>query len=196
MRQDRVILSVLAGLGIALLASGCVERRVVRGSPMLGSLPGAEVGAKIRPTERDRKPGAAPVIDEEDARLRVEHEDGSVTLISHTGRQLMAHIYTTLDQGEGELFVEQVLSEMSKKEFSQRGVDPLEGFAYLKNNERAIRKLFNTIPMGEYTPGTFMQPQGGGVYRLSAPKLLHRELAWTFMDIVFERGGWRLRWFG
>lgn len=195
MRSCRSIL--LVGAGLAVLAAGaCETRRVVRGSPMLGSLPGAEVGAAIRPTEGVAKDRRTVVVDESEASLRVEHPDGSVTLIARTGRQLMSHIFTTLDQNEGELFVDQVLSEMTKREFAQQGVDPMEGFKYLKQHERAIRKLFNTIPMGEYTPGTFMKPQGENVFRLEAPKLLHRTLAWTFMDMVYENGHWRLRWFG
>jgi len=180
----------------ALMLGACETYREVRGSPMLGSLPGAQVGERIRPTSSAKKGRAEQIIDESESTLRIEHDDGSVTLVSHTGRQLMSHVFTTIDQDEGELFVEQVLSEMSRREFAQRGVDPLEGFNYLKSHERAIRQLFQTIPMGEYTPGTFMKPQGNNVYRLQAPKLLHRDLPWTFMDMVFERGGWRLRWFG
>ena len=188
---------MLTGLCLAgLMVCGCEERRVVRGSPMLGSLPGAQVGSAIRPTEPARENRRVAVIDESEASLRVEHPDGSVTLVSRTGRQLMSHIFTTLDQDEGELFVEQVLSEMTRREFAQRGVDPMEGFRYLKTHERAIRKLFNAIPMGEFTPGTFMKPQGENVFRLEAPKMLHRNLAWTFMDMVYEDGHWRLRWFG
>lgn len=189
---------LLCALTPVLLLSfgGCETRRVVRGTPMLGSLPGAEVGAKIRPTEAGGSGNEGLVVDESEERLRIEHPDGTVTLVSRTGRQLMAHIFTTIDDDEGELFVEQVLSDMSKKEFAQRGVDPIEGFRYLQTHERAIRKLFNAIPMGEFTPGVFMKAQGDNVFRLEAPKLLHRQLAWTFMDMVFENGAWRLRWFG
>ncbi len=186
---------VCAGVGLGL-ALGCETRREIRGTPMLGSLPGAQVGERIRPAGGNRARGMGEIVDESEVRLRIEHEDGSVTLVSRTGRQLMAHIFTTIDSDEGELFVDQVLSEMSKREFAQRGIDPLEGFKYLQTHERAIRKLFNTIPMGEFTPGVFMKAQGDNVFRLEAPTLLHRGLAWTFMDMVFERGSWRLRWFG
>ena len=192
--RARTALIALA-LAPLVMLSACKTERVVRGSTMLASLPGAQVGEKIRATKGTPKPGGE-VVDAGEERLRIEHPDGTVTLVSRTGRQLMAHIYTTLENDEGELFVDQVLSEMSKREFAQRGVDPIEGFRYLQNNQRAIRKLFNAIPMGEFTPGVFMKPQGNNVFRLEAPKMLHKQLPWTFMDMVFENGGWRLRWFG
>lgn len=198
MRVDvRAALAIAALTLAALAATGCRYERVVRYEPMLSGLPGAEVGADVTTRGSKKKQSAEPeVIDAEEQTLRVEHEDGSVTLVSRTGRQLMSHIYTTLAEDEAELFVEQVLSEMSKKEFAQRGVDPVEGFRYLQQHQTEIRRLFNAMPMGEFTPGVFMKAQGNNVFRLELTGMGARGLAWTFMDMVFEKGGWRLRWFG
>lgn len=187
-------LTLMLALVSAVPLAGCRYERVVKYEPMLSGLPGAQVGADV--TTGEKRSSATAAVDAAQETLRIERPDGSVQLISRTGRQLMSHIYTTLENGEEDLFVEQVLSEMSKKEFAERGVDPREGFAYLKQNERAIRKLFNAIPMGEFTPGVFMKPVGNNVFRLEVSGLGARGLGWTFMDMVFENGGWRLRWFG
>ncbi|MEZ6243137.1 MAG: hypothetical protein R3B57_08850 [Phycisphaerales bacterium] len=182
---------------LLLVAGGCRYQRVVKYEPMLSGLPGAQVGTDVT-TKGAKKSvqGKGEVLDAEKQTLRIEHEDGTVILVSKTGRQLMAHIYTTLANNEPELFVDQVLSEISKKEFAERGVDPLEGFKYLQQHQDVIRKLFNAMPMGEFTPGVFMKAQGDNVFRLELTGLGKRGLTWTFMDMVFEHGGWRLRWFG
>ncbi len=188
---------VLAAVLAVAVAGGCRRyEKVVRYEPMLSGLPGAEVGGDVTTRGAKKRSEGPEVIDASEQTLRVEREDGSVVLVSKTGRQLMAHVYTTLANNEADLFVEQVLSEMSKKEFAREGVDPREGFEFLRQNQAAIRALFNRIPMGEFTPGVFMRAQGNNVFRLGLQGIGARGLSWTFMDMVFEHGGWRLRWFG
>ncbi len=195
MRGTAVHLGLVLIVGVGLVGGCRRYERVVRYEPMLSGLPGAEVGSDVT-TAGAKRAGEPEVVDAGEETLRVEGVDGSVVLVSKTGRQLMAHVYTTLANGEADLFVSQVLSQMSKDEFRERGVDPLEGFEFLRENQELIRALFNRIPMGEFTPGVFMRAQGNNVFRLGVQGIGARGLTWTFMDMVFENGGWRLRWFG
>lgn len=170
---------------------GCQEERIINYRPMLGSLPGAESGTPVTGLQSDTPdPTAVP-----DDKLVVKHPDGSKTLTARTAHHLMIHIHTTLQDDDEGLFVEQVLSRRTKDEYYDRGMDPREAFRTLKARRSDIDKLFDAMPMGEYTPGLFLRPVGGGVQRLEVQGPAARELAWTGFDMVMEKGNFRLRWF-
>lgn len=130
-----------------------------------------------------------------DEGIRIEDEDGTVTLYAKSLRQLMAHITTTIQNGERELFVEQVLCDLSKNEFYERGLDPGLAFDELVKRQRSIFRLFYFIPMGEYTPGLFLENVGRNTFRLQISRARNPTLYWIGIDTVFERGNYRLRWF-
>lgn len=192
MRAGRSILLLsIAGMPLG----GCQpEEKVVRYRPILASIPGAQFntppvgdplgGRSIDPAETDTDS------------LVIELPDGEKKLVMKTGRQLMAHIINTIDADERELFVEQVLSEITKREYLERGLDPRDAFDVFKKRRVDIMKLFNLMPMGEYTPGVYMKGVGGGVQRLKVSGPSAMDLRWNFMDMNYENGGWRLRWFG
>ncbi|MEO1007264.1 MAG: hypothetical protein AAFX79_01725 [Planctomycetota bacterium] len=129
--------------------------------------------------------------------IRVEHPDGTITLFSRSGRDLMVHIRQTLIQNERDLFTEQILSDMTREEFLDRNVDPEAAFDELKARQRDVMQFFGRIgPFGEHSPMVFMEPQGGHVMRIRLTGMAQQGLRWTFMDMVLEEGSWRLRWFG
>lgn len=188
-----VSLVVSLALGAALL--GCqTEERVVRYRPMLSSVPGAVSGTAPTGRSVDGRTVDPTAVTEES--LVLELPDGSIRLISRTGLHLMTHIINTIDANDSELFVDQVLSEVTKQEFYQRGLDPVEAFVELKRRREDILKLFNMIPQGEYTPGVFIRHVGGGVQRIQIPGQVPQGYRWDFMDIKMEKGQYRLRWFG
>ena len=179
-------------VGCAPLLAGCTYRKVVSYNAPLAGLPGAMSGTpETRDHLRRIDPTATP-----DGQIRVEHPDGSVELFSHSPRQLMRHIYQTLENGERALFVEQVMCERTRREFRERGYDPGEGFDELLRRRDDVLKLFNAMPQGEYTPGVLWEKQGEKTYRLKVTGLGARDLEWSFMDMVLEQGNWKLRWFG
>ncbi|MBX3365963.1 MAG: hypothetical protein KF912_01440 [Phycisphaeraceae bacterium] len=193
-RADANLPAVLVAV-CAIASGGCeTEEKIVRYRPILAAVPGAQSntapvgdpfeGRRVDPSATDAKS------------LVVELPDGEKVLVMKTGRQLMAHIINTIDANERDLFVEQVLSEATKKEFLERAIDPGEAFDLLKKRRMDIMKLFNLMPMGEYTPGVYMKGVGGGVQRLRVVGPSATDLRWNFMDMNYERGGWRLRWFG
>ncbi len=48
----------------------------------------------------------------------------------------------------------------------QHGMSPSESFKTVKAREAEVRRLFDLMPMGEFTPGLFLRGVGGGVQRL------------------------------
>jgi hypothetical protein len=56
--------------------------------------------------------------------------------------------------------------------------------------------LLARMPMGEFTPGLFLKPLERNTFRLQIPPRAAQGLNWTFVDMVVERGKWKLRWFG
>ncbi len=185
----------IAVSAVAMLTLGCeTEERVVRYRPFLATIPGAQFGTAPVGDPFDGKYEDPSAYDGDS--LVVELPDGEILLVSKTGRHLMAHVINTIDADDKALFLDQVLSEITKQEFIDRGIDPGEAFVELKKRRTDIMKLFNLMPMGEYTPGVYMKGVGGGVQRLKVSGPSAMDLRWNFMDMKYEKGGYRLRWFG
>ena len=191
-------------------APGCQpEEKIVRYRPILAAAPGAvsatePVGPRFEGSYSDptasRDASGAPVMGELDEngrpRTYIELPDGTKRLISPSGRHLMSHIINTIDDNDRELFLDQVLSNVTKNEFMTRGLDPGIAFDELRRRRTDIIRLFDKMPNGEFTPGMLMKNVGNGVQRLRVYGTKATELKWTFMDMRFEEGQWRLRWFG
>lgn len=174
----------------AILAPGCTETRVIPTTkPLLAGLPGVEGGLGATPASAPRPDILQPV-----EQIRVTNADGTVTLRSPTVRDLMRHVLMTIADDERDLFVEQVLSEATRREFFERGFDPGTAYDEVRRRQGDVRRLFQAMPAGEFTPGILLEPVGRNVFRLRAEG--DRTMPWTFMDVVFERGDFKLRWFG
>ncbi|MEM7628348.1 MAG: hypothetical protein AAF356_02895 [Planctomycetota bacterium] len=194
--------------GVVLLAlagplPACTYERIVRYEPFLGDVPGAVVGSDATIGEQRPAPTAGP-----SARgpgdplavpltgLRVEDEEGNITLRARSFQHLMHHIATTLAQGERDLFVEQVFSPLTLDEFYERELDPGIGFDELKRRERDVRALFTRMPLAERSPGVTLKKIDRNIYRLRVSGPNGAGLNWRSMDAHFAGGEWRLRWFG
>lgn len=176
---------------LALALLGACETRVVRYNPILGGLPGSESGMTVvRDMGAYRDPTAVP-----ESRIVEETPDGKKKLIAKTGRHLILHIYNTIEDGEKDIFVAQVLSAATRAECAERGEDPGTLYDQLCADRLDVYDLFNLMPMGERTPGAVMEPVGKGVYRITVSGLGTSQLRWRGMDMVMEGGSWRLRWF-
>jgi len=180
---------VLAVIVCAATCAGCVETRVIpKTKPILAGLPGVEGGPGEVPAS-SRPEILAPVEE-----IRVDNPDGTVTLRSPTVRNLMRHILQTVMDDERELFTEQVLSKITRSEFTERGYDPGTAFDEVQRRIDDVRSLFRAMPAGEFTPGILMQSVGRNVFRLRAEG--DESMRWNYMDVVFESGDFKLRWFG
>ena len=125
---------------------------------------------------------------------RVINTDGTITLNSPTIRALLRHILETIANGEEDLFTDQLLSTITKREFTDRGFDPVEAHREMTLKKDDIRALFRAMPAGEFTPGVLMQNVGRDTFRLAIKG--DPGLRWSFIDVVLERGQYKLRWFG
>jgi len=175
---------------IACFSPGC-EQKTVAYNSFLSGLPGAE---QRLPLNRNMGDYSDPTRMDESKLIVEETKDKKKKLIAKTGRHMMIHLYNTVDSGNAELFVNEVLSEMTKREYFERGVDPRDGFKILVQNQEDLQILFSRMPAGEMTPGIFARPMGNGVQRVELDGLAARGLYWTGFDMVTERGNWRLRW--
>jgi len=185
----------IVGLGCLLLAltplSGCTYEKIISRSSLLSGLEGAE--SKIPEKKSTRT--VPPILRTPAGGIRIENEDGSITLYAKSVRQLMTQITTTLRDDEPDLFINQVLSKVTKQEFYERGLDPKLAYDELVSRQRDIYKLFYYIPMGEYTPGIYLENVGKNTFRLKLSRARNQSLYWTGIDAVFEDGNYRLRWF-
>lgn len=182
------VLTLIAAL---LLLPACTEERIVSRKGLLSSLPGAQTGG----IPDARNITRADILRTPTGGLRQEQEDGTVVLYAKSVQHLMTHIVYTMQNDEPELFVQQVLSTKTRNEFIHRGYDPAEAFHELVRRQRDVFRLFNTMPFGENTPGLRLQSVGRNEFRLRLPRESWGELKWTGIDVVFEDGNYRLRWF-
>ena len=176
-----------------LVGAGCTYERVVSRRAPLAGLPGAETSGEY---DNSHLRQIHDVSEVDGVELVIEQPDGTVVLKSPSGRHLMVHIYTTIEDGDRELFTDQLLSEITRREFNERGYDPATAFDELVRRQEDVYKLFSRMPMGEYTPGVLTRNLGEKTLRLEVTGQAARDLKWTFMDMVLERGDWKLRWFG
>lgn len=146
-------------------------------------------GSQARPAFVD------PVFALPDGKIRVEDEDGNVTLYAKSVKHLMNHIIQTLENGERDLFTEQILSKITVDEFKERNLDPGLAFDELAKRRKQIYQCFHLMPNGEYSPGLFLKPIGTNMFRLAVSRAGHSELLWIGMDVSFEQSNYRLRWF-
>jgi len=197
-RSPRGALSIAALAGLCVAgSSSCTYERVVsrKGlSTTLARLSETDRGAAGAPSVTART-GTNDVFHLPGGRIRVEDEDGGVTLYAKRVKHLITHIISTLENDERDLFVEQVLSVYTIEEFEERGLDPALAFDRIKERRRDVYELFGAMPMGEATPGLFLEQIGKNMFRLRVPRGRHPDLHWTGIDASFERGNFRLRWF-
>ena len=180
MSARRAIVAALAGWACL---GACTYERVVYRRPMLAGLEGTVSGGEVL---SDRPRGYVDPTAVEDGRITVERTDGSKELISRTARHLMAHIYSTIEKEQRELFTEQVLSEETKEEFRARGLDPGAAFDELRARRGDISRLFQRMPMGERTPGGVLKKLGDRVYRVRVTGLAAEGLKFVGFDMVLE----------
>jgi hypothetical protein len=185
----------------ALLACGCQsEERIINYKPFMAGLDSGGSDVTVRSGQAYVKDGEVVGAgrsgdDQRSTQIVIEHDDGSVTLIARSGSHLMRHIQRTLYEGERDVFTEQVLSEVTKAEFRERGRDPAEAFDALKETEREIAELFSRMPLGEHTPQVIMDKVGRNMFRVRVTGVGVNDLYWRGFDMVLEEGNWKLRWF-
>jgi hypothetical protein len=158
---------------------------------MLGGLPNAESNTPVVRADNYKDPTVVPA----DKLVIEDPVTKKKTLTAKTGRHLMTHIYNALAQNDKETFVSQILSSQTKQECAEKSVDPGACFDELMLRKDDVVALFNAMPAGEFTPGVYVRNMGPKAERIQIEGLAAKDLAWTGMDMVMEKGNWKLRWF-
>lgn len=193
-------------LSVIGLVTGC-EERIIHNNPSLAGLPGARSGMPVvlsperfggDPQAEEAQPQDLP-SDAHPAvvagKARYEADGKSLRLIVHSGADLMYHIRWTVRDNEEALFTEQLLSSRTRDEFAARGMEPQLAFREIRRRKDDLIALLKIMPSGEFTTGLWNQPLGQNVFRVRAYGLLAQGLKWDGFDMVYEKGGYRLRWF-
>jgi len=189
-RRGLAVLTRAALVAWPLVILAC-EEKVVHYHPFLAGLPGAETQAVTTgPRGEYFDPTIVP-----GNRIEETKDDGSKTLIAKTGQHLMVHIFNCVARDDAHTFVDQVLSETTRQEYYARGQDPAQAFEVLKERKAEMVRLFRAMPSGESTPGVISRGVGGGVRRFVVTGKSAQGLDWIGIDMVMEKGNWRLRWF-
>ncbi|MBL4810054.1 MAG: hypothetical protein JKY43_08390 [Phycisphaerales bacterium] len=128
-------------------------------------------------------------------KIRTEDEDGNIILYAKSFKHLINHIIYALENNERELFVEQILSQITIDEFTERGLDPHIAFDELVKHKKDVYRVFHLMPMGERTPGLYIQSVGKNIFRLQASRAANKKLLWIGIDASFEDINYKLRWF-
>ncbi|MEC9374068.1 MAG: hypothetical protein VYC34_09495 [Planctomycetota bacterium] len=187
-------------LALFTLAACQPKERTVAVRGMLSGLPGADKdlsrssqspGASeslrdIAPTAPPPTDNAGQPLDKPRNPLRVENEDGTIELLSFAPRHIVANLRETLLNEEYDLIYEQIISDRTKNEYIERGLDPLEARDFFQKRRRDILQFLARMPMGELTPGLFMRHIGGQVYRLELPNRANTRF--IRLDFTWEHG--------
>ena len=189
--QSNAVVSAAAA-AVLLTCCGCMEeiRREPVGKPLLSGLQSGGGFSRMQNLGDD---GSLPGAGGGEPR-RLVSDDGTITLRSPTVADLMRHMLETIAADEEDLFTEQLRSSVTRREFVERGYDPVEAFRELKRRQDDLRALFRAMPVGEYTPGVMMRQVGRNTFRLGVKG--DPDLKWSFLDVVLERGNYTLRWLG
>ncbi len=203
--STRLRLGLASAVMLCCSLVACVEEKVIYNRPMLGSLPNAQTGQVVTAPKGWSAPQFGAGLGPQEIGADGKPKSGADTLViengkqrtmlARTGRELMIHIYRALEKDDRRFFVDQVLSERTRTECYQRGVQPEKLFDGLVEIGDEVVELFNSMPQGEATPGVLMNPIGGGLFRLEVDPRRVRDSRFQGFDMIMENGQWRLKWF-
>lgn len=195
--------TLAAGLALAGVLAACApEERVVAVRGGFHSLEGVDSQLKLEARSTVSAPTSWDAIldryyDADDELPgepapgypnRREMADGSYYLITRSPRDLIIHLYETLNAGEFEMMYEQLLAERTKQAYRDEGLDPVEAGKYVVRNREHVIKLLELMPGGEATPGVFMKSTPGKTYVLSVPNAGAVSSKYSELEFTIEDG--------
>ncbi len=189
----------------ALLLVGCeTERRVISVSGGLSGIEGAQgqdlkesgnsrqaqssAFANLAQRNREKSADASDTQQQNPRSIRIEHEDGSVSLILSSPRHVVLHLRQALLVEDQDLLFTQILSDRAKQNYVQAGKDPHDAVTFLYDNRREVLKMLQRMPQGELSPGLFLKKIGPNAYRLELSGAQGRGLTIRRLDVVWEFG--------
>ncbi len=186
----RSVVTAACLLAPVLLSSCEQEKRIIYSRSLLGGVSGNRTGA----SDFDNRNGQL-AANTANQKTIIDNPDGTKTLLARNPKHLMNHIFYTLRDDNADLFVSQVLSKRTRDEYAARGLDPKLAFEELKSRRKDVLDLFKVMPLANQTPGVFIENIGDGVMRMNAEQRIAMDLNWKGIDMVMERGNYKLVWF-
>lgn len=178
---------------LMVLLAGCARtERIVAVRGILHNVPGAQHGGKQDESleSNRRRSGNSSQASPDGQQLVIEHEDGTVTLVSNSPRHVVRHLWRGLLENDLDDFYQQILSEHTKMEYLERDRDPREAIDFLLKHREELVKFLSRMPLGELTPGLYLQKVSPDVYRLKlAPS---SDLKFRYADFIWEGRSCRL----
>ena len=181
-----------AAVVAAATLAGCQpEEKIVRYNPFLANVPGAEtqtkpVGNRFENyTDPSTLPGDKTVI---------TNPDGSVTLLARSVRHMMMNIQLCLEHEDDQVLYDQVISDQTKQEFQAQGKDPHQAVEFIKTNRDDIMTLFSRMPFGEQSPNIILKQPARRTILLEVTGLAAKDMRFTQLWAVMEKGNWKLLW--
>ncbi|MDP6891499.1 MAG: hypothetical protein QF471_09230 [Phycisphaerales bacterium] len=188
---------------LLFVSMGCETRRIeYRKRPswvrlMGGDTPDSTItedGTEIRWIE-DQSPeidGFEQTIGQEQVRIRIDNEDGSVALRNVVPMHLVINLLECLRRAEYKVIWEQLISEAQREWYEDRGENGYEEFLeYFQRNRKPIASMLNRMQAGKVYGDVIIDvgDRGGTIS-------LRRHIAYNFplsvLQIVREDGEWKL----
>lgn len=182
---------LIGGVSVAALGACQPEEKVIRYNPFLANVPGATTATKPVGNKLGEYVDPTKVAGDKTV---VENPDGSVTLIAKSVRHLMAHIQLCLDKEDDKALLDQVISEQTKQEMKGQGREPEEVVAFLKKNRNEIALMFARMPFGEQSPNIIVKRPAKRTVVLELTGLASKDMRYTELWAVMEKGNWKLLW--
>ena len=186
----------VVALGMIACAGGCkTDDKVVRYKPFFANIADAKFGdgqegfKPVNPNAGYIDPSKLP-----SDKLVEEHTDGTKTLYAKSVRHMMSHVERTLDEGDDEALLEQVISEKAKDHWRKQGKSPDEIVAWMHENRKEIAKTFARMPMGEYSPTIIIDRPGDKTWVLRITGKGGEDLKFRRLWTRMEEGNWKFLW--
>lgn len=192
---------LMVGAAASVFMLGCqTEERIIRAQPtLLQNIPGAvgglnEDGSARDPTQLPASAGGDAALAMTAADLVKTNPDGSKTLVSKIIQHTIYHLVHALREEDDELLYTQVLSDATRRHYSEQGENPREAIVYFKENKDDIIAMLSRMPNAENTPGVITEKVGRRDFRLRITGTAAKGLKFTEYWVTMERGNWRVVW--
>jgi len=184
--------AILAAVVALVCLIGCAEeQRVTRYHPFMANLPDVKMGTAPVGSVLGNAPDPTAGSSET---LVIEQPNGTKKLVSGNIRQLLYHLVNCLANDELELFYDQLVAAETKQDYRGKGKDGFAFVEYLKQNETDIDLLVSRMPMAEHTPSVALDQPSRNVFKLRLTGLAKKDMNFTALWAVHEKGTWKLMW--
>jgi hypothetical protein len=201
--RSRVIAATLGAMivltsGLAACSPGSDEspdgRTIIkRQRSMFEGLPGAKRGGEDFTSQGD--PLASPTA-QGDASIKdlLTTQGGKDTLVSKRPRHVMVHLAMRLNDGKEQLFLDQIVSDTTKRQFIGEGKTEQDIIDFLQTNYDDIMILFARMPAAELSPNVAFDRYSGGQYRIRITGAATKGLKFTELWLEQRAGAWKFVW--